>query len=164
MLRLAAITLLALLLAGCQVIVIPVPIVRKATPAPVAQATPPPAAPAGADFAANYAAVQAGFDALRVQLDAPAYADPAWQAETIRLAQEWRTAIDTVRAMPQPEGEAWAAAWPLVMAAMDDFAYSAGAVEGAAEQGNQSLLLPVYAKLANAINLMTEATRILEAD
>ena len=74
----------------------------------------------------------------------------------------WRAAIDEMREMDQPAGARWAGAWPTIHAALDEYAYSAGAVESAAEANDPALLGPVKDRLINGVNLMYEAMRLLE--
>lgn len=176
--------LTAFLLAGCRVVFIPIPV-------PVNQGAPiwgaPVATPVGTEaaesetgaaetadlqaardeleqyqtFLAKYDALEAPYDALTAHLNAMAFDDPDWRAETVRLAQEWRTAVDDLRRMPQPQGAPWVKAWPALMQAMDEYAYVAGAVENAAATNQPLLMQDVRSRLVNGVNLTAEAMRLL---
>lgn len=155
--RLTMLALIALLLAGCRLMAEPS---RYAGVQPGVDLPPTP----HEEFITNYGAFRVAYDALKVQNDAPAYDDPEWRAETVRMAQAWRETIEAIQTQGQPDGADWRKAWPLVQAAMDDCLYVAGAVENAAKQNNQMLLLPVPERLANSMNLLNEAIRLTDGE
>ena len=148
--RFAILCLTALLLAGCTI--------PAATPLP----TPSPTPDALAVYRAAYAEFQDAYTALAARMDSPRYEDADWRSETVRLAQEWRGTVEALQVAEQPAGAEWASAWPLVQEAMSEFIYVAGAVENAAEQNNEWLTLPARERLANGVNLLTEARRVVE--
>lgn len=141
--RIVTILLAAILLTGCTM----------PTPAP----TPTPAP----SFADAYEALDAPYLALDAHMRVMAFADPDWRAETVRLAQAWRQAIDALRDMPQPEGEQWAEAWPVLQAGLDEYALAAGAIENAAAQNQPALMEPARGHVIEGVNLVSEALRLL---
>ena len=149
--RILILALAALLLTGCTV---------PAAPPPLP--TPSPTPDALAAYRAAYAEFQTAYTALARRMDSPHYDDADWRAETVRLAREWRDTVEALQAAEQPAGAEWAQAWPLIQEAMGEFIYVAGAVENAAEQNNEWLTLPARERLANGVNLLTEAKRIVE--
>ena len=157
--------LLALLLTGCNVVVIPVPLDMPApavtlSPAPLLPTpTPEPADPAADSWAAfqdAYAAMSADFDVLKAQLETPRYADPDWRAETALLAQQWRRDIRALQGFDQPEGERWVKAWPLLQGALVQFDKAAAAVEDAAIQGDPALAQPAAAHMSEGARLLNQ--------
>ena len=150
--RTIALLLLVALLAGCGFNL----------PAPAPLPTPTPDSVAA--FRVAYAALDADFVRLKAQLDNAQYADPDWRAETVRIAERWRADTAAIRAIPQPSGAQWAQAWPLLLEAMDELDYIAGATENAARQQQPALLLPTTERMANALNLLTEALRLVGGD
>ena len=155
--RIVTLLLAALLLAGCAMRL------PAAPPLPAPTPTPDPAAL----FHANYAAFSDAYTALKTHLDAAdsmgdfTDADADWRADLTRLGQEWRATIDAIREQPQPDGAQWAEAWPMIQEAMDDCSYTATAAISAGEQNNPYLLIPTTERMANAMNLLTEAMRML---
>lgn len=150
MTRLLALLILAATLAGCTMPKLP------ALPAPA------PTPDAEALFWARYAVLDAPYDAMIAQINAPDWADPAWRDELARRADVWREAVEALRTMEQPTGERWADAWPTIRAALDEYAYAAGAVESAATANDPALMGPVKDRLIDGVNLMHEAMRLLE--
>ena len=154
--RILALLLAALLLTGCAF---------RLPAAPPSLPTPTPDPPQM--FDANYAAFSAAYMALRAHLGAAGSmadfdaADADWRADLTRLGQEWRATIDAIREQPQPDGAQWAEAWPMIQEAMDDCSYTATAAISAGEQNNPYLLIPTTERMANAMNLLTEAMRML---
>ena len=151
--RILILALAALLLTACKPIAAPPPL---PTPSP----TPDPVAL----FKARYAALEAPYDALAAQMETFAFDSPEWRAETVRLAQEWRAAIEALRDTPQPEGDTWAAAWPVLQQALGEYLYVAGAVENAATANDPTLIDTARGRLVDGVNLMYEAMRLLEDD
>ena len=149
--RFAILLLAALLLTGCTVPAAP-PLLPTPSPTPDALAV----------YRAAYAEFQDAYLTLARRMDSPRYEDATWRAETARLAREWRGTVEALQAAEQPAGAEWAQAWPLIQDAMDEFIYVAGAVENAAEQNNEWLTLPARERLANGVNLLVEAKRIVE--
>lgn len=142
--RIVTILLAATLLTGCTM----------PTPAP----TPTPAP----SFADAYEALDAPYLALDAHMRIMAFDDPDWRAETVRLAQEWRQAIDALRDMPQPEGAQWVEAWPVLQAGLDEYALAAGAIENAAAQNQPALMESARAHVIEGVNLVSEALRLLQ--
>ena len=151
--RFVILLLAALLLSACAL---------RLPAAPPPLPTPSPTPDALAAYRAAYAEFEAAYRALARRMDAPHYEDTDWRAETARLAQEWRATVEALQAAEQPDGAQWGAAWPLIQEAMGEFVYVAGAVENAAQQNNEWLTLPARERLANGVNLLTEAKRIVE--
>ena len=149
--RILILALAALLLAGCTM---------PAAPPPLP--TPSPTPDALAVYRAAYAEFQDAYLTLARRMDSPRYEDEAWRTATARMAREWRGTVEALQAAEQPAGAEWARAWPLIQDAMGEFVYVAGAVENAAEQNNEWLTLPARERLANGVNLLTEAKRIVE--
>ena len=163
--RLAIFFVVSILLSGCHYVVVPVPVPVVVAPTP----TPDITSALGSQqvyetFLAKYDALDEPYNALYVQLDAIDFNDPEWRAETERLAQEWRAAIDDLRNMPQPDGKRWVEAWPVLMQALDEYAYAAGAVEAAATANDPVLMEPARERLINGVNLTHEAMRLLGGD
>ncbi len=142
--RIVIVLLTAILLTGC------------AMPTPAPTPTPAPS------FVDAYEALDAPYLALNEQMNAIAFNDPDWRAETERLAQEWRQAIDVLRDMPQPEGAQWVEAWPVLQAGLDEYAKAAGAIENAAAQNQPALMEPARGHVIEGVNLVSEAMRLLQ--
>jgi hypothetical protein len=166
--RAFALLLAALLLTGCRVVFVPVPVDVAGLTAPTPAPTLSPESLGALGpmdgrlaFKAHYDALDAPYMALRVLLEQPAFDDPAWRDATAGAAVEWRTAIEALRDMEQPQGTAWAAAWPVLQQALDEYHYAAGAIESAAKTNQPSLMEPVRARLINGVNLINEAMRLL---
>jgi len=158
MLRAFVLLLAALLLTACA---FRLPAAPPPLPAPTP--TPDPVAL----FGANYDAFTVTFTAVQEHLhDATlgTYQDAEWAAELARRGEAWRAAIDAIRDQPQPAGAQWAEAWPMILEAMDDCAYTATAVVNAGEQRSPFLLMPTTDRMANAWNLLAEAFRITKGD
>lgn len=155
------IALIALLvLTGCHVVIVPVPVAVENG------LTVPDLAPAPADsFETAYAEVQRTYDAIAAAMQSPgfdaSFEDADFRAQVVTLAQEWRAASNGVRYMPQPDGEQWATAWPRIVDAMDEFAYVASLIESAARENNRFIMLPGMGRLDMANALLTEAMTIL---
>ena len=152
--RIIALLLLAALLTGCRAVFVPVPVDLDALPAAPPQ-------DAATLFRERYDALDAPYDAMVAELNAPAWDDPNWRAELARRAAVWRAAIEALQALEQPAGAAWAAAWPALQAGLAEYHYAAGAVESAASTNQPVLLEPVRARLINGVNLVNEAMRLL---
>ncbi len=160
MLRIISMLLLASLLAGCNVVFIPIPIDGLTVPERLP--TPAPEQPADvALFLERYEALGTTYDALMAQMDDMKFADPEWRAETERLAVKWHDAIDTLRGTTQPEGERWDKPWDLIQQALQHYGYAAGSVEMAAREGNPTLLSTVRSELVSGATMMADAMRLL---
>ena len=150
--RILILALAALLLSACAL---------RLPAAPPPLPTPSPTPDALAAYRAAYAEFQTAYTALARRMDSPHYDDADWRAETVRLAREWRDTVEALQAAEQPAGAEWAQAWPLIQEAMDDCSYTATAAISAGEQNNPYLLIPTTERMANAMNLLTEAMRML---
>ena len=160
MLRIISLLLAAALLAGCTTVFIPIPIDGLTIPDRLP--TPEPEQPADVElFLERYETLGTTFDALNAHMDAMAFDDPDWRAETERLAIEWHDAIDTLRGTTQPEGERWDKPWRLIQQALDSYGYAAGSTEMAAHEGNPTLLSTVRSELVRGATLMADAMRLL---
>ena len=148
--RILILALAALLLAGCTM---------PAAPPPLP--TPSPTPDALAVYRAAYAEFQDAYTALAARMDSPRYEDADWRTATARMAREWRGTVEALQAAEQPAGAEWAEAWPMIQEAMDDCSYTATAAISAGEQNNPYLLIPTTERMANALNLLTEAMRML---
>mgnify|MGYP000913193850 CR=1 FL=1 len=172
--RIAILCLAALLLTGCRVVFVPLPVAvdgglsLSALPSaePVA-AEPEPSAAAPATTTAEavratYADFAAAYAAMQEQTDVMNFADPDWCAETAKRAARWRETILAIQALttppPLPNG---AAVWPEYQQAMSDFHYVAGAIELAAEQCKPGLMLGVAERLVTGGNHLAEALRMM---
>ena len=159
--RILALLLAALLLAGCRVVFVPAPVDTSALALPAPTPAPDEAV---ATFLELYDALDAPYLAMYAQLDVPAWDDPEWRAELARTAAAWRSAIEALQEAEQPAGERWAAAWPVLQEGLAEYHYAAGAVENAANANAPALMEPARARLVNGVNLVTEAMRILGED
>ena len=115
-------------------------------------------------FDAKYAAVAKSFDAISLKMtgyDEASFQDPAFRAEIVRLAQEWRTASNALRYMPKPAGEKWDIVWPMITDAMSDYAFVASILESAARENSPLLLLQAAGRIDNAKALLKDAFRLL---
>jgi hypothetical protein len=152
-------------LTGCTVVFIPIPLTMPARPVTAVTQTPQAAqlgtATEYAEFTTKYNALDAPWAALQAHLQEPNFEDQTWRNETAQLAGDWRVAIDALRNMPQPSGERWAQAWPLLMQGLDEYAYAAGAIENAAKSNEPMLMEPARGKIIDGVNLIGEAMRSL---
>ena len=160
MLRIITMLVIAVLLAGCNVVFIPIPIGGLTMPTTLPTPEPEQSADV-ALFLERYDALGTTYDALMAQMDDMAFADPTWRAETERLAVEWHDAIDTLRGTTQPEGERWDKPWNMIQQALQSYGYAAGSVEMAAREGNPTLLQTVRSELVRGATLMADAMRLL---
>lgn len=180
MMRIVLLAVFTLVLSGCQVVFVPIPldveraqtaIAEAATPMVFPTPTPSPdltgALGTQADrdtFKAKYNALDVPYKALYAQLDAINFSDPVWRDKTTQAAQAWRAAIDDLRNMPQPQGTRWDAAWPVLMQGLDEYAAAAGAVESATTMNDPVLMEPARGHLIDGVNLVGEAMRLLGQD
>ena len=160
MLRTITMLVLAALLAGCNVVFIPIPIGGLTLPTTLP--TPTPEQPADvALFIERYDAIETTYDAMTAHMEAMSFDDPDWCAETARLAQEWHDAIDTVRGTTQPEGERWEKPWDLIQQAMQVYGYAAGSTERAGTECNPQHLETVRSELVRGRTFLADAMRLL---
>jgi hypothetical protein len=163
--RYVALLVALVALTGCTVLFIPVPLTVPAKPMIMATPTPDAAqfgtATEYAEFTAKYNALDAPWKALQGHLQAQDFADPVWRTETAQLASDWRSVIDDLRNMPQPSGERWVKAWPILLQGLDEYAYAAGAIENATKSNDPVLMEPARAKIIDGVNLISEAMRQL---
>jgi len=153
-----------LLMAGCGAATVANNQPPTSVSAPPAEAPPPPMGERVEwdTFAARYDALDAPYQKLIAHLNAADFDNPEWRIETVRLTQKWRETINALREMKQPHGERWTAAWPVLMRAMDAFAYAAGAIENAAAMNEPMLMEPARERLIDGANLTGEAMRLLD--
>lgn len=157
MLRALILCLAELMLAGCAFRL-------PAAPPPLPTSTPTPE-PAAA-FESAYADVLTAYNAIGAVMRSgnldEQFKDAAFRKRVQGLAQEWRTAANTLRYMEQPQGEKWDEAWPRITDAMAEYAYVASLIESAARENNPFLMLPGTGRLDLATSLLDEAMGILE--
>ena len=162
--RILILCLAALLLTGCNVVVVPVPVAVPATPAILLVPEPTPTAEPTAEptdswaaFQDAYATFAADFDLFYARLEGgKRFADPDWRAETALIAQQWRRDIAVLQAFDQPEGERWLRAWPLLQDALVEFDAAAAAAEDAAIQGDPALAQPAAAHMSEGARLLNQ--------
>lgn len=146
--------LAALLLAACTM-----------PAAPPSLPTPTPTPDPEAAFDAAYADVEAGRAALKAAMQGvdpnEGLGDATQRAEIQRAAAEWRTAINALRYLEQPEGEKWERAWPRIVDAMAEFAFLASLIESAARDNNVFVLYQGSGRAEAAVALLDEAMAIL---
>jgi hypothetical protein len=160
MLRIISMLVLASLLAGCNVVFIPIPIGGLTLPTTLP--TPEPEQPADvALFLERYETLGTTYDALMAHMDTMKFDDLTWRAETERLAVEWHDAIDRLSGTTQPEGERWEKPWDLIQQALQSYGYAAGSVEMAAREANPTLLQTVRSELVRGATLMADAMKLL---
>lgn len=175
--RFIVFALAALLLAGCNVVFIPVPVqvdggltLPHAVPAaaptedptaePTEQATDLPADVAL--FKERYAAFESTYKALSTQMESAAFDDAAWRDETVRLAVEWHDAIDVLQATACPEGDVWSDICPGIDSAMAHFGFAASDIENAARQNNMNYMATVRSQLLQGSTYLKDALAPLQ--
>lgn len=158
--RILILCLAALLLTGCRVVFIPVPVdvpaVMAVMPLPTPELTEP-VVDSWAAFQDAYATFVTDFDLFRGRLaDGARFVDPDWRAETALIVQQWRGDIAVLQAFDQPEGDRWVEDWPLLQAALVELDAAAAAVEDAAIQGDATLAQPAPAHMLEGARLLNE--------
>ncbi len=148
--RAFALLLAAMLLTACRPVTVPQLPAPKPTPNAVVA------------FLTLYEALDVPYKALSEQFATEDYSDPIWRATTVERAAEWRAAIGALQAAEQPEGEKWAAAWPVIQQALGEYEYVAAAVGNAAAANDPTLTLTARGRLVDGVNLMYEAMRLLK--
>lgn len=161
MIRFVLLAMLAFLLTACQVVFIPVPIDMQRAKTVVTEVAKTPDTDA---FKIAYDAMGEQWHVIRTQLDAPNWQDEEWCKSTEAAAHDWRKTIDTLRDMPQPEGDRWDEAWPVFQSGMDKMAEAAGSIETAAQLKSSVLMKSAPDLIISGVNLAAEAMRILGGD
>lgn len=152
--RIITILVLAVLLAGCNVVFIPIPIDGLKVPERL------PASDA-ALFWERYEAMEVAYGIAKEQMEVWKLDDVQWRSDMARLAMRWHDTIDILSATTQPTGGAWDKAGPMLDEALIHYGYAAAYIERAAQSGDYTLFSPARSELVQASTLHDDAMRLL---